>query len=355
MFKRIDTLKVKGIAISLLLFHHLFYSTARIEANGVVFHIFSQDTVEGLATASQICVWIFAFLSAYGLTCKYIKEDIKRPTIFIAKSWISLMKSYWFIYIIVFILSFIFFNNPLEIYQHKASYLVLDALGLADFFGSPMLSNVWWYMCFAQILLIILPLIIAVCSKFGWASYLLMIIIIQYLGSGISSNFGGEYINYLLVIVLGVLCAQNIFFDKVKSKPKHLIGKIIEICILVGVIFICLILRLKLEEVDVWKVRSILSSLAVLCICWMSYKYLTNKIVEKVLSFLGKHSGNIFMTHALIYTFYPNVVYYTKNVILSWLTLLSISLCLSIVLEKLKELTKYNCLIKNIENMIFPE
>lgn len=40
MFKRIDTLKVKGIAISLLLFHHLFYSTARIEANGVVFHIF---------------------------------------------------------------------------------------------------------------------------------------------------------------------------------------------------------------------------------------------------------------------------------------------------------------------------
>lgn len=81
----------------------------------------------------------------------------------------------------------------------------------------------------------------------------------------------------------------------------------------------------------------------------------TNKIVEKVLSFLGKHSGNIFMTHALIYTFYPNVVYYTKNVILSWLTLLSISLCLSIVLEKLKELTKYNCLIKNIENMIFPE
>lgn len=136
---------------------------------------------------------------------------------------------------------------------------------------------------------------------------------------------------------------------------KHLIGKIIEICILVGVIFICLILRLKLEEVDVWKVRSILSSLAVLCICWMSYKYLTNKIVEKVLSFLGKHSGNIFMTHALIYTFYPNVVYYTKNVILSWLTLLSISLCLSIVLEKLKELTKYNCLIKNIENMIFPE
>lgn len=117
MFKRIDTLKVKGIAISLLLFHHLFYSTARIEANGVVFHIFSQDTVEGLATASRICVWIFAFLSAYGLTCKYIKEDIKRPTIFIAKSWISLMKSYWFIYIIVFILSFIFFNNPLEIYQ----------------------------------------------------------------------------------------------------------------------------------------------------------------------------------------------------------------------------------------------
>ncbi|MBS6765015.1 MAG: hypothetical protein KH304_15740, partial [Clostridium sp.] len=132
MFKRIDTLKVKGIAISLLLFHHLFYSTARIEANGVVFHLLSQDTVEGLATASRICVWIFAFLSAYGLTSKYIKEDIKRPTIFIAKSWISLMKSYWFIYIIVFILSFIFFNNPLEIYVNvKPSAFLSD-----EFYGT---------------------------------------------------------------------------------------------------------------------------------------------------------------------------------------------------------------------------
>lgn len=353
MFKKIDTLKVKGIAISLLLFHHLFYSSARIQGNGVIFHLLSQGIVEKLATASRICVWIFAFLSAYGLTCKYIKEEVKRPSIFVAKNWLSLMKPYWFVYIIVFLLSFLCLNNPLEIYQNKVSYLVLDALGLADFFASPMLSNVWWYMCFAQILLLVLPAIIIFCRKFGWISYLLIFIGIQYISGGILSNFGGEYINYLLVIVLGVLCAQNNFFDKVKRKPNHLIGKVMELCVLVGAIFVCLYLRLVLEEFDVWKVRSILSSLAVLCICWLTYKYLTNKVIETILSFLGKHSGNIFMTHAILYTYYPNIVYYSKNVILSWLTILIISLCISIILEKLKDLTKYNNIMKAIHNKIF--
>lgn len=79
MFSKNETLKAKGIAILLLLFHHLFYDSERIEQSGVQFLIFQQDIVQQIAVAARICVWIFVFLSAYGLTYQYVnrKEDSK--------------------------------------------------------------------------------------------------------------------------------------------------------------------------------------------------------------------------------------------------------------------------------------
>ena len=32
-------------------------------------------------------------------------------------------------------------------------HMFLDFMGWADFFGTPTLTGVWWYMCFAQILI----------------------------------------------------------------------------------------------------------------------------------------------------------------------------------------------------------
>lgn len=45
MFSKNETLKAKGIAILLLLFHHLFYNFGRIEESGVQFLILQQDIV----------------------------------------------------------------------------------------------------------------------------------------------------------------------------------------------------------------------------------------------------------------------------------------------------------------------
>lgn len=45
MFDKKQSLKVKGIAICMLLFHHLFYSAQRIDAYGVEFYWLSKDSV----------------------------------------------------------------------------------------------------------------------------------------------------------------------------------------------------------------------------------------------------------------------------------------------------------------------
>ena len=68
-----ESTKVKGLAVLLLLFHHLFYSATRMEENQMVFYLLPEQVVQNAALAARVCVWMFAFLSAFGLTRKYME------------------------------------------------------------------------------------------------------------------------------------------------------------------------------------------------------------------------------------------------------------------------------------------
>lgn len=67
------------------------------------------------------------------------------------------MKDYWFIYILSFALLIILQKHPFMVYDKNMIYIFLDFFGWADFWGTPMLSGVWWYMCLAQFVLICVP------------------------------------------------------------------------------------------------------------------------------------------------------------------------------------------------------
>ena len=67
-FTKKNTLAVKGIAISFLLFYHCFSNSARMRNMAVSFVPFSQDTAMMIARCMVHCVGMFAFLSVYGLT-----------------------------------------------------------------------------------------------------------------------------------------------------------------------------------------------------------------------------------------------------------------------------------------------
>ena len=72
-----DTMLLKGIALLLLLAHHLFYQG--IGYNDV--HLYgSHYLVKEIGIISKLCVDIFVFLSGYGLTVNVDKSltNIKR-------------------------------------------------------------------------------------------------------------------------------------------------------------------------------------------------------------------------------------------------------------------------------------
>lgn len=130
------------------------------------------------------------------------------------------MKTYWPIYIFIFLLYSCIVGNVANRYQHGTANAILDILGISDFFGQPMLLGVWWYMCFAQVLILSIPLVYLICEKLGWSSYFLVFCSLQYLPDGIKSSNGGRYSNYFLVVILAVLCARNQVFDRLLSQQE---------------------------------------------------------------------------------------------------------------------------------------
>ena len=160
-FDKNETLKAKGIAICLLLFHHLFFNKARVQNGGIhLMFLNGIDRLNAWGTDARVCVWMFAFLSAYGLSLQYRKRapaDSAGRCRFVGHYWLSLMKPYWFVFVLQLLLSFFLFKPPSAVYQGNWFYPVVCFFGWSDLFQTPMPSAVWWYMCFAQIVVLMVP------------------------------------------------------------------------------------------------------------------------------------------------------------------------------------------------------
>lgn len=342
MFSKHETAKVKGIAILLLLFHHMFYNVERVQNSGMQFVFLEPDIIQPIAVSARICVWLFIFVSAYGLTYQYTNRKEENALSFIIKRWIALMKTYWIVYVIVFVMYWIVKGNVIELYENSPIRIVLDFMGWSDFFGSKMILGVWWYMCFAQILIAFIPFVCCFCEKLGWSSCIVVFVALQYLPDGIKSANGGRYSNYFLVVTVAVLCVQNKIFDKILKKSHSSMKQGIGLMITLFTIVVLLMLKLRLTDIDDWQINSFISAIVTFLICFVTSKYCTNRILTKILCFLGKHSGNMFMLHAFFYTFLPEIIYFSKSAIISYLTLLAVSLGFSVILEMIKKVIGYN-------------
>ncbi len=73
-------------------------------------------------------------------------------------------------------------------------------------------------------------------------------------------------------------------------------------------------------------------------------------LVNTVLEFIGKHSGNIFMFHTFIFSIdFKEFVYAPKYSVLIYVLFVTECLIISMAIEKLKKIIRYDKLIKNIQ------
>lgn len=336
MFTKEDTNKVKGIAIMLLLFHHTI--------NASVFEIYGlrsflpMEWVVIIASQARCCVWIFIFLSAYGMQKKLqatLNIGAKEYCNFVKRRWFSLMLPFFVCFLIRFCAMFLIGKDPVHGYDGNFMYILLDFFGIADLFETPMLTGVHWYMCMAQILILIMPLLSYLCRKFDWLIFPLVFVLLQYVTTGIKSQWGGIYIDYLPAAVLGVLFAQNFMFEKICSKAEGLSVQKRSLCfmglisLLILLLFTKYMLGVISSEFDSKKIVTLILGIIPIICCIIVVLFCKN---EGVLYLLGKYSGLMFLVHTFFTEFFKGLIYFPKWVILSWLLLLLLSLMTSVVI-----------------------
>lgn len=326
------TLAIKGIAVLLLLFHHL-------GANADLG--FSSDSPLNLpAYFAKVCVVIFVFLSGYGMSESFNRQKIKtfKQTLLFTLSHLKkLLLNYWLIFIIVLLFGIITKAHTLDLYRpHLYAHLSLDFLGLADLFGTPTFNLTWWFMTLAILLYLLFPLLKSIPKKLLFLPLLFALLI-----SLASPNFIYFGLNqYLFPFILGIIFSNYHLFDKLHSLFS---SKITRSTVTTILLTLACVFRFLVNGTLLDNPAEIFLALSIIFFC-IEIIIPNLKYTTKSLKFLGIHSGNIFLVHTLIYeTFFLDFFLSLNSFFLSFVFLLLFSLIFSVIVEKIKNLQIGSC------------
>ena len=337
MYKQLslrDTYALKGIALLLLLVHHLFYID-----NGLYddITIAGHGVVQTIGLWSKLCVAIFIFLSGYGLTVQAEKAGgVGSLTLFYRHRFTKLMFNYWFIWLIfVPIDVFVFHHSFAEAYgSHTGLKFLLDFTGLINAFGLYGYNVTWWFYSCIILLYILFPFLYQLLKKETMLS-VLVIAVATYLPSPIFASAQP----YLLTFLAGMIYCRlsNNYTRRIKTNHS------IVICILfIMASFDRLVIpdKLRFDVVIVILLVMVFNSINV------------SETTTKALAFLGKHSTNIFLFHTFIYyMWFSDITYATRNPMVILLELLTVCLLISLILESIKKMIRFYNLIDKIQNI----
>lgn len=322
-----DTNALKGIALLLLLCHHLFYIQ-----NGKYddIKIFNQyNLIQEFAIACKVCVAIFVFLSGYGLAKKYnnIKLDVKG---FYVTRFVKLLLNFWFIWLLFVPIGILFFGRSLEqVYQHHIWLKAfIDFIGLAYSFGYYGMNPTWWFMSCIIILYLLFPFLF----KYKKMRFVFLLCSIGIIFCPLFVLNPIKY--YLTSFLLGILFAQSQLFDRILSL-QNAFAKI-------SMSIFCLIFFLIRNFLPYPLLFDSLLAILLVITCKL---FIKSGIAFRCLIFLGKHSLNIFLFHTFIYYYYfCNIIYHSRNPLMIYITMLVLCLMISVVIEYLKKMLLFKSL-----------
>lgn len=242
----------------------------------------------------------------------------------------------------------VFVGDLAEYYQHSVKLLVFDIVELNDFFGYQRVFGSW-YFSLAQIIILLLPVLYSFCKKYGYLSIIIFYVWMQFIGEGIVSTGGGDYLQYALTLVGGVVVAQENMMEKLliwMDKRKY--GYLWNVSLFI-VLLICFLLRYKNN------IPNYFCGFYELIICFIFCVLLSrieNKLFAKIFRFLGRHSAVLFMTNVFFYIELPDIVYFTHNPFGAYISLIGVCAAFSLIIKKVEAIIHYNQIITSVENKV---
>lgn len=348
-FTRQDTNIAKGIFIIMMAVHHLFFDNGTFAGFSLSFAPLNSHQAVVIAQYFRICVGGFAFLTFYGMTVKFMQlsqeELYRKLTAITVRRYITLVTSFFFVYILSALTAVILKKDLSMLYSREETswlgYGILDAVGMADFFKTPTLNVTWWYMSFAVVILFLFPIFYIMYEKLGAVLVIAMIFIPAtfildqtYLGMCAFS------------MALGILCARKDLFVRLREAGAgKLSAKLLKV-------LICALLFLITYQLLFYVACSTLYyGIGAALWTYIGFEFLAPvKILNKIFAFLGKHSLNIFLVHTFFYYYYArDFIYSFGHGLLVVLVLLLCSLAVSVLIELLKKLVRYQKAVDRLQ------
>lgn len=337
-FTKEDTLVVKGMAILCLLFYHLFEHYDRVTQLEVDFRPLSMDSFLLLSGFGNICVAVFAFLSAYGIAKGFKAQeisDLKNSYRKAVGRYLKLTANFLTMFLSVNLLWFSKFDYK-GLYGtgwQGTLYALLDATGLSAVFKTPTLNETWWYMELAVLIIFLVPLLVPVAKKMGKYSILAAVLLPA------AVELTPDMKRYYFVILFGVLAAQEEWFEKLFAGKAS--GWVQAVC---GVLLFALCIVLRQNYVVYHEFGYLVDAPVAFFFCWFGAA-LVAKIpgIRQMFRFLGKHSMNMYFVHTFFYmAIYQTFIYSFRYAGVILVVLAAVSLFYSVVLQGIKRLCGFD-------------
>ena len=327
-FKSEDSIKIKGIAIILMMIHHCFGSADRFEAYNICFFPFTAGQFVRIASSFKICVSLFAFVTAYGLT-QSLKSSSQNINLYqwYGKRFIKLLSGYWFAVIAMSVICEIFGRHISRIFLGEgiirgSFYFLLQFFGLSSILGTPMLIGSWWYMGAALVFVLVIPLIWKITKENYGTLFLLAAPILFFrinMVNGISFPGGETPYTFLFIVILGVLAAEKRWFERFAEWTRGVKAFLFFTLFLLCFYRICL----SISPARFWEINYNIFPFVLIVYCW---RYVIKIPLLKVfLKFLGNYSMDIFYFHTFIrYMYFQDFIYSFENFVVVALLITSV-------------------------------
>lgn len=321
MLSKNETQILKGVAILLMLWLHLFMYPSFVETCQNFISICNVPFAHLLTRACNP-VPFFLILGGYGMYVVCQKVDNHRISRII-----KLYVHYWVVLLVFIVGSFVKYGNaPISLTE-----IVYNFTGYGVTYNPPM-----WFLLPYVLLSLTSPWLFSLTDKFKTKYVLMFLCCLDFCTSFLISRFGESfffntywaytpllYFHLMFAFYLGAMSAKHNVFEKIESSrwgqllPKY------------GWILLLLLVTLRLTHNT-----SVFHSFYAYCFIIVFIKMKRNKYVDKCFVFMGKHSMNIWMIHWLLYIqFFCGFIYAFKFPIVIYLVLVVMSVVSSILLN----------------------
>jgi uncharacterized membrane protein len=310
---------LKGIAIILMLIHHLFAYPSRISPDIPVYHMVNSVDIEMfVGLFGKICVSMFLFLSGYGFSLKkevsfkYIWGKLK-----------NLYISYWIVLFIFVPIGIIFF--PGERYSLSPSLFFENLIGIKSTYNSE-----WWFFKLYVLYVLSLPLL----SRLNIGPLLGLLFLAALCGKGLQYVAGApevliEYCTWLLPFGFGM-----VFGRSQKMPPNSWLVKLITTLSRTHPL---ILLMVTVAVFIVAHNPGLLLVTPLFIIALMKTADGLGSTVNRVVSELGKHSLYMWLTHSFYcYYFTQKLIFAPRYTPLILLLLIAVSYLTSLVLSRIE-------------------